>query len=209
MKRQEGRLLMKRNIEAETPHWSMKQRADIKKNRSNFGCFDKNQITSVTMNYDLGMLKKKEVFLKATLVTRSSSPTRREKNAWRIPKRVRETTRNGKTSDPQKTRIQARIENSDPRKTQTPRVFQKLRPPKNSVRDFMALNNLRLFSYQQLRKYRNLESLCTRNGMKYLQNFADACCVMLVMVQWPDLVWNITAHTAIKTSCDSNGITKN
>lgn len=50
---------MKRNIEAETPHWSMKQRADIKKNRSNFGCFDKNRITSVTMNYDLGMLKKK------------------------------------------------------------------------------------------------------------------------------------------------------
>ena len=72
---------MKRNIEAETPHWSMKQRADIKKNRSNFGCFDKNRITSVTMNYDLGMLKKKEVFLKATLVTRSSSPTRRGRNA--------------------------------------------------------------------------------------------------------------------------------
>lgn len=108
------------------------------------------------------------MFLKATLVTRSSFPPG---GGGTRDKFVRETTRNGKTSDlgrhrpqtPKKLGSSARIENSDPRKTQTPRVFQNLRAPKNSVRDFMALNNLCLFSCQQLREYRNLESLCTRN----------------------------------------------
>ena len=164
------------------------------------------------MNYDLGMLKKKK---KCFWKQRSSRvPPPRPGGGGTCDKFVRETReRTLGTRLYEKRKNLRPPKNSDPprvlKTTQTPRVFQNLRAPKNSVRDFMALNNLCLFSCQQLRKYRNLESLCTRNGMKYLQYFADACCVMLVTVQWPDLVWNITAHTAIKTSCDSDGMTKN